>query len=151
MNTRELRSEPATFQQHPTASLWVLWLQNRFEGTFPPCHPLFCSVTKRNLNSRSAHQFLRNSRVLMPDNSGALWLSPSPSNLQFPYVTQNTIFHNYFIVLFYLKFRHLSGDFPKRYLTYPKEISVGKIVYNNAPLLVQPGHSLSSTSRVIEL
>ena len=101
MNTRELRSEPTTFQQHPTASLWVLWLQNRFEGTFPPCHPLFCSVTKRNLNSRSAHQFLRNSRVLMPDNSGALWLSPSPSNLQFIHMLLKSKIHNLFHSFFF--------------------------------------------------
>ena len=59
-------------------------LSNRFEGPdISPCHPPFCSVTKRNLDSRSAHRFLRNSRVLMPDNSGALWLSPTPSARQF--------------------------------------------------------------------
>ena len=77
---------------------------NRFEGPdISPCHPPFCSVTKRNLDSRSAHRFLRNSRVLMPDNSGALWLSPSPSARQFIHMSLQSklqSFRVYFIVSF---------------------------------------------------
>ena len=78
---------------------------NRFEGPdISPCHPPFCSVTKRNLDSRSAHRFLRNSRVLMPDNSGALWLSPSPSARQFIHMSLQSklqSFRVYFIVSFH--------------------------------------------------
>ena len=78
---------------------------NRFEGPdISPCHPPFCSVTKRNLDSRSAHRFLRNSRVLMPDNSGALWLSPSPSARQFIHMSLQSKLQSFrinFIVLFH--------------------------------------------------
>ena len=78
---------------------------NRFEGPdISPCHPPFCSVTKRNLDSRSAHRFLRNSRVLMPDNSGALWLSPSPSARQFIHMSLQSKLQSFtihFIVSFH--------------------------------------------------
>ena len=78
---------------------------NRFEGPdISPCHPPFCSVTKRNLDSRSAHRFLRNSRVLMPDNSGALWLSLSPSARQFIHMSLQSklqSFKIHFTVLFH--------------------------------------------------
>ena len=104
---RQDSAQPAalSLQHSYNTQLRLSGPSNRFEGPdISPCHPPFCSVTKRNLDSRSAHRFLRNSRVLMPDNSGALWLSLSPSARQFIHMSLQSklqSFRIYFTVLFH--------------------------------------------------